>query len=157
VSPPVENLPPVLPPVLPPTRPSTAALEPPKETALACIVGEGDLRDFFAAQLRQMVTGRIVAGDCSQTLNGAVIQVSGIASTPSAGATCSTPDKHVYELAFTIDKAGKVAGSIPPAVATRCGNRDRDLDRKMEREARNDAVLQAVRRAHQLLDETGVP
>jgi len=104
-----------------------------------------------------MVTGRIVAGDCSQTLNGAVIQVSGFASTPSARGSCGTIDKHLYELSVTIDKAGKDAGPVPTAVGDRCGNRDRDLDRKMEREARNDAVLQAVRRAHQLLDETGVP
>jgi hypothetical protein len=127
------------------------------DTALACVLGDGEIRDLFAAQLRQMVTGRIVVGDCTHTRNLAVIQLSGTASTPSAGASCSTPDKHVYELGLTIDKAGKAAGPVPPTVATRCGNRDLNQDRQAQRDARNEAITQAARSARQLLNDIGEP
>jgi hypothetical protein len=141
-------------------QPRPAGIDPPPEPilekALACVLGDGEIRDRFAAELRQMLAGRIVVGDCTRTRNAAVVRVSGIASNPFKGDTaCSTRDKHLYELTVTIDGSGKDASFMLPG--TRCADRIASADRQMEIDARNDAVSQSARRVEQLLRDIGDP
>jgi len=145
--PPLSTEPPTVEPQWQPAR-----LEPP-EKALACVVAKPDLRELFAAQLRRTMPGRIETGGCSPAPGTTIITMSGIPTTPRAGADCNTPDKHVYEIDFSVARAGEEHEFSLSVFGDRCSSRDRDTDTAMEAEARNDAVLKAVRATRQILQK----
>lgn len=141
-------------PLPPPNQPPTNALpsqppplaEPskPTEKVRACVIGDPELRDLFATQLLQSMTGKIVSGDCS-AVEGPIVIVSGFASKlATSDPACRTTDGHLYEIIVSISRPGSNSDVSRTVSAARCSSRIRNEDMALGREAKNQAVLQGI-------------
>jgi hypothetical protein len=128
------------PPVPMPGLPEAASTKP-LEKALACIVGDPDVRELVAAELKRTTRGRVASGDCSM-VEGPIVSVTGAATNPPKGdEPCDTNDRHLYTLVFSISRPGNSPDVSRTVSATRCASRIRDEDSVLGRQARNEAVL----------------
>ena len=128
-----------------PSQPSPlAAPSRPTEKVRACVIGDPELRDLFATQLLQSMTGKIVSGNCS-AVEGPIVIVSGFASKlATSDPACGTTDGHLYEIIVSISRPGSHSDISRTVSATRCSSRIRNEDIALGREAKNQAVLQGI-------------
>ena len=134
-----------------PDRPQTDSLparppEParPLEKVSACVTGDSELRDLFATDLRQSMTGKIVSGNCS-SVEGPIVTVSGVASRlVTSDPACRTVDGHLYEVFVSISQPGSNSAISRTVFATRCASRTRNEDMVLGREAKNQAIVQGI-------------
>jgi hypothetical protein len=117
------------------------------------VIGDPELRDLFATQLLQSMTGKIVSGDCS-AVEGPVVIVSGFASKlATSDPACRTTDGHLYEIVVSISRAGSNSDISRTVSATRCSSRVSNEDTALGREAKNQAVLLGIGRLRELLQQ----
>ncbi len=110
----------------------------------ACVIGDPELRDLFATELLQSMTGKIVSGDCS-AVEGPIVMVSGFASKlATSDPACRTVDGHLYEVIVSISQPGSNSAISRTVFATRCASRTRNEDMVLGREAKNQAIVQGI-------------